>query len=596
MKTRNTIMLGIFSVILFGFPLLALSQQGANIIQLTSSLSGDDQAYRTYSISADRSTIAFSTTADLTGQNPDGNVELFVMKSDGTGLLQITNTSAAFSDDPSLTSDGSVICFRSSASLDGPNITGANIFLVNSDGTNFRQLTDWGVTSAFINSAGTIIALYTTGNPVGENPDWNYEVFVMNPDGSGIRQLTNTTGTDPYGQSYVNVPNSFTADGNWLTMHTNANLLGTSAVGTDNLYILSTDGTVTRRLTVGHGAYSKISLDGSLITFHSYDDLLGDNHLGSPEVFVIRPDGSGLRRLTDSYGGGSSPGSITADGSVVAFFGFANLTGENPDFSEEIFIVNSDGTMLAQVTNSVGGRSISPVISNDGSFILFRSNADLVGQNPDGNFELFIAISNPNQSPVARCKDVTVSADEDGQGHVTAEEVDNGSYDPDGDTITLSLNPAGPYPLGDTTVTLTVTDDKGLCDQCTAIVTVVDETPPVIYDIIAYPYVLWPPNHKMVEVTVEVDAEDNCDPDPLCIIVEVTCNEPINGPGDGNTEPDWEIVGDLNVLLRAERSGSGSGRIYEILVVCIDASENATPGTVYVTVPHDQGYGKKGKK
>ena len=392
MKAKFIALSGVFSVVLLSLPLVALSQQGVNIVQLTNSPVGDDRDCRTYSISEDGSTIAFSSTADLTGQNPDGNVELFVMNSDGAGLLQITDTLLHLSDGPSLTADGSLICFRSTASLVGPNINGANIFLVNSDGTNFRQLTGWGVTSGRINSAGTIVALYTSGNPVGENPDRNYEVFVMNPDGSGIRQLTHTDGTVG---PYVSVPGNFTADGSWLVIHSNADLTGSSAGGTDCVYLLSTDGTETRRLTSGHGAYPMISLDGSMVAFHSYDDLLGDSPLGCPEVFVVRPDGTDLHRLTDSYGGGSSPGSITADGSTVAFFGFGDLTGENPDFSEEIFVVNCDGTGLMQISQSTAGRSISPSISADGSFILFRSNADLVGQNPDGSFELFVATVEP---------------------------------------------------------------------------------------------------------------------------------------------------------------------------------------------------------
>jgi hypothetical protein len=104
----------------------------------------------------------------------------------------------------------------------------------------------------------------------------------------------------------------------------------------------------------------------------------------------------------------------------------------------------------------------------------------------------------------------------------------------------------------------------------------------------ACPSVLWPPNHKMVKVTVAVDAQDGL----TYRIVNVTCNEPINGPGDGNTQPDWEITGDLTVMLRAERSGAKEGRIYMIHVECTDASGNTATGTVAVMVPHDQGKGK----
>jgi hypothetical protein len=85
-----------------------------------------------------------------------------------------------------------------------------------------------------------------------------------------------------------------------------------------------------------------------------------------------------------------------------------------------------------------------------------------------------------NQPPVAVCQDVTVEADGDCLGHVSPDEVDGGSFDPDDDPLTLELDPPGPYPLGDTPVELTATDDGDLSDACQATVTVVDATPPDI--------------------------------------------------------------------------------------------------------------------
>lgn len=89
-----------------------------------------------------------------------------------------------------------------------------------------------------------------------------------------------------------------------------------------------------------------------------------------------------------------------------------------------------------------------------------------------------IAITpNPNHAPKASCQDVTVDA---GPSCTAAASVDNGSSDPDGDALTTSQAPPAPYPLGATSVTLTVTDPSGASDACTATVTVVDRTPPTI--------------------------------------------------------------------------------------------------------------------
>jgi hypothetical protein len=75
-----------------------------------------------------------------------------------------------------------------------------------------------------------------------------------------------------------------------------------------------------------------------------------------------------------------------------------------------------------------------------------------------------------NQLPLAQVHDVTVTATVSGTADAS---IDNGSSDPDGDTITLTQTPAGPYSLGATSVLLTVVDTKGATAQASANVTVV---------------------------------------------------------------------------------------------------------------------------
>lgn len=115
-----------------------------------------------------------------------------------------------------------------------------------------------------------------------------------------------------------------------------------------------------------------------------------------------------------------------------------------------------------------------------------------------------------------------------------------------------------------------------------------DVAAPSIASVSANRASLWPPNHKMVAITVGVAATDDCSP-VTSRITGVTSNEPVNGRGDGNTAPDWIVVGPLTVLLRSERSGLGSGRVYTISIAATDAAGNASTGTTTITVPHDQG-------
>jgi len=82
-----------------------------------------------------------------------------------------------------------------------------------------------------------------------------------------------------------------------------------------------------------------------------------------------------------------------------------------------------------------------------------------------------------NDPPVALCQNVTVPSGQTCPVAVDPSQVDNGSYDPDGDPITLALDPPGPYPNGVTIVDLIVSDGF-LADTCTATITVDCEEPP----------------------------------------------------------------------------------------------------------------------
>jgi hypothetical protein len=143
--------------------------------------------------------------------------------------------------------------------------------------------------------------------------------------------------------------------------------------------------------------------------------------------------------------------------------------------------------------------------------------------------------------------------------------------------------------LGTNHVGVTVTDSAGSTASCGTVIQVVDTTPPVIEAVAADPSVLWPPNHKLVNVKVMARVTDTCSA-TAWKITKVTSNEPQNGLGDGDTDHDWVITGDHTVQLRAERSGKGTGRVYTITVQAKDTSGNLSDTkTVMVKVPKSQG-------
>jgi hypothetical protein len=147
-----------------------------------------------------------------------------------------------------------------------------------------------------------------------------------------------------------------------------------------------------------------------------------------------------------------------------------------------------------------------------------------------------------NQPPVAKCKDVAVAADLQCHG---AADVNDGSFDPDGDPITLAQSPAGPYGLGPNSVTLTVTDSKGASASCTATVTVVDRTPPAV----------------------------TC-PGPLSASADASCHAPVPGV-PSVTAVDNCTPGGALVVLQSPPAGTSVGfGVQPILVTVTDAAGN----------------------
>jgi hypothetical protein len=139
-------------------------------------------------------------------------------------------------------------------------------------------------------------------------------------------------------------------------------------------------------------------------------------------------------------------------------------------------------------------------------------------------------------------------------------------------------------------VTFTATDASGNVATCATSVTVRDTTAPTL-TLAVDPNVLWPPNHRLVPVRVGWQVSDRCDPSAPVRLVSVSSSEPDDAPGDGDGSTTGDMAGaeagtpDTGILLRAERSGTGNGRVYRIAFTASDY-EGSTSGVVVVTVPH----------
>jgi hypothetical protein len=178
------------------------------------------------------------------------------------------------------------------------------------------------------------------------------------------------------------------------------------------------------------------------------------------------------------------------------------------------------------------------------------------------------------------------------------------SSDPDGDTLTyLWKDAAGnnvgagaivqvTRPSGTYTFTLTVTDPGGLSASASTQITIQDTTAPAL-SVSLSPNSLWPPNHKLFPITATVSVSDACSANPAVRLVSIVSNEPDEGTGDGDQPYDIQSINGGAVpfgtdvrsfQLRAERSGSGAGRIYTVTYTATDAAGNSTSASAVVVV------------
>ncbi len=314
---------------------------------------------------------------------------------------------------------------------------------------------------------------------------------------------------------------------------------------------------------------------------------------------------------------------VNAGGNVY----LAGGTGSSGVFADAQAEANAWNTFLAEFGfefqapyNGVGGvLSVTPghpLFENVGSLYFDNGNsvAELDATDPnteiilasgaEGLIGVFFQPPPPNEPPVADAgEDEEVECSGDGGALVTLD--GSGSSDPDGDELTYTWTEDGVVIAGPTTeptvqvtlgvgqhvIELTVDDGNGGTDTDEVTITVSDTQAPTL-EMTVGPTELWSPNHKLRLVAVGTASDACCDVD---LEITVESSEPANGRGDGNTEPDYEVVdngdGTFEVWVRAERSGNGDGRGYTITATATDCSGNTAMASGSVKVPHDQGHG-----
>lgn len=319
--------------------------------------------------------------------------------------------------------------------------------------------------------------------------------LLANPAQALVTSATTSTSTIKQLTDYVS-PTAFTRnstdpdiskDGSTIVFTSNTDLvLGHNPNHLNNIYIMNSDGSALRQLTVATipttpvlstsyyntSTPPRVSANGKVVVFASYYDLTGDNppeyfpdtdyYLPNYQLFIIDNDGTNLRQLTRGTGGHSIKPRISDDGKIIAFESTQDLiAGNNSDHTKEIFVIHADGTGLTQITNGgkyPSGRNIrgdesrNVAISGDGTTIAFDSFNDLLApKNDDWSNEIFVfdlaqyrqrgATFNTLTSYTVQITDTDVDA----PFHIRAEDSFEPSLSYDGSWVTFSacINPGG---------------------------------------------------------------------------------------------------------------------------------------------------------
>ncbi len=271
------------------------------------------------------------------------------------------------------------------------------------------------------------------------NRDGNFEIYVMNPDGSNQTRLTNNPARD-------NEP-TWSPDGAKIAFVTDRD-------ANAEIYVMNADGSSQTRLSNNpeHDSDPDWSPDGTKLVFVRQE-------VTSSGLFVMNADGSEQREIIEGFF--SSP-VWAPDGTKFAF-----VCAGADDFSEDICVINANGSDLRRLTEAqFFGSDHSPAWSPDGAKILFVQSFLCIFEpctdtlsvvNPDGSNQqqlLSLArIGNPgwspdgtritfdNAQPSSSTSDIFV-ADSNGRGLVKLSNHAGRDSDPDWQPL-LTTQPPG---------------------------------------------------------------------------------------------------------------------------------------------------------
>ena len=224
-------------------------------------------------------------------------------------------------------------------------------------------------------------------------------------------------------------------------------------------------------------------------------------------------------------------------------------------------IDDDDGDGIANEDDNCPSTANTNQLDTDGDGLGDACDNDKDGDGVADASDNCVTTSNPRQE----------DADQDGRGDVCDADIDNDGVLNANDNCPTTANPRQED-----------SDRNGIGDACER------NSAPDCSGAYASEAMLWPPNHQFVPIDVLGVTDANGD--PLTIQIDgVSQDEPVSGIGDGDASPDAIGVHTSNLQLRAERSGTGNGRVYSVAFTATDGRGGACRERLLITVPLNRG-------
>jgi dipeptidyl aminopeptidase/acylaminoacyl peptidase len=261
-----------------------------------------------------------------------------------------------------------------------------------------------------INGAGTKVAFVTFTNDLAmlDLAKGDITVFPVGPISSpislsadGNRIVFTSAGRDPQHIAQVFVLDVATGA---VTQVSNATRLGAGEIALsgdgsrvvwmewDLWPVLKTfDFSTGQARDLGYGYQPAVAHDGARVVFV-------DATTGGLRLLDLQ---SGLDRTLVTSDRGVAFPAFSSDGQRLVFLSGGDIVGANPDLDWEVFVFDVVSSSVTQVTSGTGNYAVPVVaISGNGTHVAFPDQRPLSGPNREGNFELFVGVcGEPNAVP-----------------------------------------------------------------------------------------------------------------------------------------------------------------------------------------------------